>query len=79
MKNPKFPCPFSRKFLKQILIRFSALPQPVGCLKLMLNLFLTINIQIRELCLRDVIKYAFDIDLRPDTCEPICLYDARHD
>ena len=40
-------------------------------LKLMLNLFCTSNIQGRELCLCDFIKYIFNTGLRLDTFESI--------
>ena len=46
-----------------------------GLLKLMLNVFGTINIQGRDLCLCNSvsIKYTFAICLYRDTCEPICF------
>ena len=47
------------------------LTQPVDLLKLMLNLLHTINIQERELCVRDFVKYTFNTGLNRDTCEPI--------
>ena len=49
--------PFSRKFEMKI----SVLLQPVGLPKLMLNLFGKSDIQVRELCSRDFMKYTFDI------------------
>ena len=51
-------------------MKFGVLPQPVGLLKLLLNLFCTSNIGERTICL-DFIKYAFDLCW--DTCEPICF------
>ena len=47
--------------------------QPVGLLKLMLNLFRTISVQWRELYVCNFIKYTFNIGLHQDTCEPICF------
>ena len=49
------------------------LPQPVGFLKLIFKLFGMIYIQKRDFCFCDLIKYAFNIDLHLDTCEPICF------
>ena len=40
-----------------IWMKFSVLPQSVALLKLMLNLFCTSNIQGRELCWHDFMKY----------------------
>ena len=37
------------------------------------NSFCIINIQERELCLLDFIKYAFNIGLHQDICELICF------
>ena len=51
--------------------KFSMLPQPVGLLKLMLNLFCTSNIQGRELCQHDFVKYTFNFVMCQDTCERI--------
>ena len=48
-------------------------PQPVILLKLILDLFRMINIQGRELCLRDFANFAFSSGLRRDTCKPICF------
>ena len=48
------------------------MPQPVGLLKLVLNLFRTISIQGRELYSRDFIRmYTFFLGLLPDAYEPI--------
>ena len=49
------------------------LPQPVDLLKLMLNAFITSNIQGRVLCWRDLMKYTFNVVLCQNTCEPICF------
>ena len=49
------------------------LPQPVGLLKLMLNLFCTSNTQGREICRCEFIKYTINIVLCLDTCEQICF------
>ena len=51
----------------------SLLAHPVGLLKLMLNLFCTSNIQEKELCWRDFIKYMINIVVCRDACEPICF------
>ena len=50
--------------------QFSLLPQPLGLLKCMLNLFHMINFQGRLLYLHDFIKYTFNICLCQNTCEP---------
>ena len=76
-KKTFFFSKFSR-ILLSIWMKFSMLPRPIGLLKLMLNLFCTHNIQGRELCSYDCIKYMFYIVLRQDTCELICFkLDAR--
>ena len=54
-------------------MKFSLLLQPVGLLKFMLSLFCTSNIQGRELCWREFMKYSFNIDMYQDTCEPVCF------
>ena len=51
--------------------KFSMLPQPVCLLKLMQNLFSTSNIEGRELCRCDFIKYLLDMVLWQDACEPV--------
>ena len=53
-------------------MNFSMLPQPVGLLKLML-IFCPSNIQGRELCSSDFVKYMFNIVMCQDICEPICF------
>ena len=58
-------------------MKFSMLPQPVGLLKLMLNLFFIIDIQGRELCWHDFMKYPYNIVLCQDTCELICFKLAQ--
>ena len=54
-------------------MKFSLLPQPVGLLKLMLNLCFTSNIQGKELCGHDLMKYRFSIVMCQDACERICF------
>ena len=61
-------------------MKFSVLSQPVGLLKLVLNLCVCVcarahthNIQERKLCWCDFMKYMFNIVMCQDTCEPICF------
>ena len=51
------------------------LPQPVGMLKLLLNLFHTIDIQEQEgkVYFCHFIKYTFNIGMHPDTRELLYL------
>ena len=56
-----------------ICMKFSMLPQSVGLLKLMLNLFCTRYIQETGLCWPDYIKYTFNIITCQDTHERICF------
>ena len=49
-----------------IWMKFSMLPQPVGLLKLSLDLFCRSNILRRELCRRYFVRYQ-------NICEPICF------
>ena len=63
---------FSQIFVS-IWMEFSMLTQPVGLLKLILNLFYTSNIQGRVLCRYDFMNYTFNINMFQDTCEPICF------
>ena len=56
-----------------IWMKFSKMLQPVGVLKLMLNLFCRSNIQGRELCWYDFIKHMINIALCQDTCGSICF------
>ena len=51
-------------------MNFSTLPQPVGLLKLVLNMFCTDIVKGRELCF---IKYTNNFILGLGTCEPICF------
>ena len=53
-------------------MKFSVLAQPVGLLKLMLNLCCTHNIQGRKLYC-DFTEYMFNITICQDTCELICF------
>ena len=53
-----------------IWMEFNLLPQPVGLLKLMLNLFCTSTIQGREICWCEFVKYMIYIVLCRDICEP---------
>ena len=48
-------------------MKCSVLPQPVDLLKLVLNLFCTSNMQGRELCWHDFMKYVFNIVMCQDT------------
>ena len=50
-----------------IWMKCSLLPQPIGLVKLMVNLRCMINIQERELFLHDLIKYTLNICLHSDT------------
>ena len=59
------------EILPSIWLKFSIQPQPNGLLKLVVNLFCTSNIQGRDLCLHDFIKYAINIVHCWDTCKPI--------
>ena len=54
-------------------MKFSMLLQPVGLLKLMLNLFCTSSIEGREFCGRGVMKCTFIMVMCEDTCELICF------
>ena len=56
------------EILQLVWIKFSLSPQLVGLLKLRLS-----NVQERELCWRDFVKYTFIIVLYQDTCELICF------
>ena len=56
-----------------ILMKFSVLLQPVGLLKLMLNLFDMNRVQWRELCLLDFVRQTFDIGFCLHSCESICF------
>ena len=58
---------FSQIYLL-IRLKFGMLPQPVGLLKLMLTIICTSNIQGRELCWRDSMKFMLSIV----TCQNIC-------
>ena len=64
---------FLSEMLLLIWMKFGVLPQPFGLLKLMLNIFCTNNIQGRELCCCNCVKYTFHIILCQDTCEAICF------
>ena len=62
-------------------VKFSMLSQPVGLLKLVLNLFCTSTIQGRELCWRDFMKCMIDLvlesgHLQTNLFQTWC--DARH-
>ena len=61
MRNFKTLMPIFSEITKSICMKFSMLPQPVGLLKLMLPFFNTSNIQGRELCWCDFIKYTINI------------------
>ena len=52
-------------------MKFGLLPQPVGLLKLMLNLFHVMNVQGRELYLRGFVKYIFNSGFHLDAYELI--------
>ena len=65
------PVSIFSEILHLIWIKFHLLPQPVGFLKLRINLFCTNVIMRRELCLSDFIKYAISIALCCNTCELI--------
>ena len=73
MRKQQFWCLFSRKCRYRLWMKFSLLSQPVGFLKLMLNSFSTSIIEGRELCWCGCMKYAFNIVMCQDTCEPICF------
>ena len=61
MRNQTLLCPFSQSMS----MNFRVLPQPVGLLKLVLDLCHMIDIQRREFCLRDF------YGLHWDTCDMI--------
>ena len=70
MRNQKLWCQFSQKFRSQFgWNSIIMLSEPIGLLKLMLNLFYMSNIQGRELCWHDFMKYMINIVLCWDTCE----------
>ena len=73
LRNQKPMVPIFSEILQWIWIKFIMLPQLLGLLKLMLNLFCTSTIQGRELCGHDFVKYSINILQRRDTCEPICF------
>ena len=52
---------------QSILTKCSMLPQSASFSKFMLDLLRTIDMQSRELCLRDFTNYTFTFDLRPGT------------
>ena len=54
-------------------MKFSLVLQPACLLKLILNLFCTINFQEGELYLPDFIKYAFNFGMRQNICKLICF------
>ena len=72
---PSFRVTSLRKIMRttQSNTKFSMLPKRFDFMKLILNLYLTINIQGIKVCLRDFMKFASNIALRPDTYEPICF------
>ena len=74
ISNQQFQCPIFSEILQLFWMKFTVLPQPVGLLKLMLNLFCTSNMQGRERCWRYQVKYLINIVLRLDTCEPISFH-----
>ena len=49
------------------------LPQSIGLLKLVLNVFRVIYIQGREFCSRHYMKHTFSTGLFPDSYEPVCF------
>ena len=52
-------------------MKFSMLPQHVSLWKFMLNLFCTNDIQGRELCWHDFMKYTFNVVICQDTCQSV--------
>ena len=68
MRNKKFVVHFS-EISQLIRIKFSMLPQPVGLLKPLLNLFCTDDIEGREFCWHEFIKHNFNMVLCRDTCK----------
>ena len=69
----KLWCPFSQNFHSWFSSSMRLSPQPVGLLKLMLNLICTSSVQARELCWHDFVKYMINIVLCRGTCGPICF------
>ena len=73
-----YSCMWNKKTLVSIFSQISVnfdeiqMTHSVGLWKLMLNLFCTSVIQVREFCWRDFKKSAFNIVLCQDTCELIC-------
>ena len=70
MKNPDLLCPFSGEF------RFwfgwsSVYATTCWFVEVLANFFCTNNVQGRELCWCDFIKYTFNNVMCHDTCEPI--------
>ena len=61
------------EILQLIWFQFGMLSQTAGLMKLKLNSVCTRNIQGRELCWRDFMKYTFNLVLCWGTCEPTCF------
>ena len=72
-KKSYIRCPFYQKFRSRFRwLKFNVLPQPVGLLELMLNLFCKSDFQGRELCWCDVSGHLWTHLFQP-------WYDAIHD